>query len=124
MASFFKGQSAGKSATVSMQSLASGLEAVRELFDAHRRRADAAFGAEPIAFGNACRAVNVATGFPAPVVADAARQLRPLTSVYPGDAVPSFRTAGRRLALDDVAAMDAVEGWARFGRAQQARFGK
>jgi hypothetical protein len=70
------------------------------------------------------RALNAATGFPAASVADAARQLKLLAPVYPGDAVPSFRTAGRHLALDEVAAMDAVEGRARCERSQQARFGK
>ena len=68
------------------------------------------------------RALDADTGFPAPVVADAARQLRLRTSVYPGAAVPSFSTAGRHLALADVAAMDAVEGRAGFERASTARF--
>jgi len=102
MASVFKGQSAGKSERVS----------------------PLRFCTDAIAVGNACRALNVATGFPAPVVADAARQLRLLTSVFSAAAVPSFRSAGRHLALAEVAAMDAVEGRARFARPQQARFGK
>lgn len=44
--------------------------------------------------------------------------------VFAGQAIPSFHTAGRHLALADVAAMDAVEGRAGFTRAPAARFGK
>jgi len=41
---------------------------------------------------------------------------------FPGASVPSFHTAGRHLALADVAAMDAVEGRAGFARTSSARF--
>ena len=44
--------------------------------------------------------------------------------VFAGHAIPSFQTAGRHLALADVAAMDAVEGRAGFARASGARYGK
>lgn len=98
MASVFKGQSAGKSERV--------------------------LSPCPTGAWACLRALNAATGFPAPSVADAARQLKLLAPVYPGDAVPSFRTAGWHLALDDVAAMDAVEGRAGFARASEARSGK
>lgn len=41
--------------------------------------------------------------------------------VFAAHAIPSFHTAGRHLALADVAAMDAVEGRAGFVRAQGGR---
>jgi hypothetical protein len=40
---------------------------------------------------------------------------------FPGAAVPSFHTAGRRLPLADVAAMDAVEGRLPFVRKHAGR---
>ncbi len=41
--------------------------------------------------------------------------------VSAGHTIPSFHTAGRHLALADVAAMDAVEGRAGFVRARTGR---
>lgn len=101
MPSVLKGQSAGKSAqflTLSTPSAAD-TSAVRALFDAHRQE------------------LTQATGVPRAMQGPDRMPLH----VFPGDAVPSFRTAGRHLALADVAAMDAVEGRARFCRVQRAR---
>lgn len=44
--------------------------------------------------------------------------------VFAGHDIPSFHTAGRHLALADVAAMDAVEGREGFDRVPSARVGK
>ncbi|WP_394689024.1 hypothetical protein [Hoeflea sp.] len=41
--------------------------------------------------------------------------------VFPADAVPSFRALAGRMALDDIAAMDAVEGRAVVKRRQVGR---
>ncbi|EDQ33926.2 hypothetical protein HPDFL43_05715 [Hoeflea phototrophica DFL-43] len=80
----------------------SGAWAVARLFDLHRQQLKQAIGVPRAMLGP---------------------DRLPL-HVFPGDAVPSFRSAGRHLALADVAAMDAVEGRARFLRARRARFGK
>lgn len=106
MASILKGQPAGPGAAVSMEVLAAGIEAVRALYEAHR--------AEKARPGG--RIAGAARRF-------LGRGLSPL-HVFAGSAVPSLQSAGRHLALADVAALDAVEGRARFERPQQARFGK
>ena len=74
-------------------------EAVAQLFDAHRAQ------------------VAGAVGVPRRVLGPDRAPLH----AFPGDAVPSFRCFGRHLALADVAAMDAVEGRAGFGRVQSGR---
>lgn len=75
------------------------IAAVARLFDAHRAQVAAAVGVPRRMLGP---------------------DKAPLHA-FPGDAVPSFCCFGRRLALADVAAMDAVEGRAGFGRAQSGR---
>jgi len=102
MATVLKGQSAGKSSDciVFLSTPAMSCEeAGRALFDAHRKASEA-------------------LGVPRRMLG----RDYPLASVFPGYAIPSFHTAGRHLALADVAAMDAVEGRAAFERASAARF--
>lgn len=101
MTSILKGRSAGMSEQIITLSTPSLADAGRvgQLFDANRARHDAAMGVPRRMLGP---------------------DRAPL-HVFPGDAVPSFRAAGRRLALADVAAMDAVEGRAPFPRTQAKR---
>jgi hypothetical protein len=104
MASVFKGQSAGKSEQIVLLSTPSTTDAsaVQALFEAHRRKVDKAFGVPRSMLGRD----------------------HMLTSVFPAAAVPSFRILGARLALAEVAAMDAVEGRAGFARSPLSRFDK
>lgn len=63
------------------------------------------------------RRISAAVGVPRAVLG----REQNLGAVFPAVAVPSFHILGGRMELGDIAAMDAVEGRAWFGRAQRAR---